>query len=256
MIKGAIKRMGSMLLALLLVLSMVPLSAMPVQAASSLSLADPDIGVSCNNDGTWASLSGNSIKGSVTGKDGGACSSDSSSSTKLTITNQKDTSATLSFDYKFELNSGSAVIDGATCTSAGTFSKQLNPNESISIQLTSAKGKKTTSITIENIFLYAPGTYKVVFSPAEGGSYTVDGEAVLETGLEKENESSYAYALVATAASNYKFLGWKDENNTVLSTDASATIHFDEDTTVTPWFVPEARILYQHLPPILKIRML
>ena len=43
MIKGAIKRMGSMLLALLLVLSMVPLSAMPVQAASSLSLADLDI---------------------------------------------------------------------------------------------------------------------------------------------------------------------------------------------------------------------
>ena len=239
MIKGAIKRMGSMLLALLLVLSMVPLSAMPVQAASSLSLADQDIGVSCNDDGTWASLSGNSIKGSVTGKDGGACSSDSSSSTKLTITNKKDTSATLSFDYKFELNSGSAVIDGATCTSAGTFSKQLNPNESISIQLTSAKGATTTSITIENIFLYASGTYKVVFSPAEGGSYTVDGEAVSEKGLEKENESSYAYALVATAASNYRFLGWKDKNNTVLSTDASTTIHFDEDTTVTPWFVPE-----------------
>ena len=97
MIKGAIKRMGSMLLALLLVLSMVPLSAMPVQAASSLSLADLDIGVSWNDDGTWASLSGNSIKGSVTGKDGGTCGSDSASSTKLIITNQKDTSATLSF---------------------------------------------------------------------------------------------------------------------------------------------------------------
>ncbi len=238
MVKGAIKRMGSMLLVLLLVLSMVPLSAMPAQAASLLSLADADIGVSWDGNGTWAALSGNSIKGSVTGKDGG-CSGGSASTTELTITNQKDTSAKLSFDYKFELNSGSAVIDGATCTSAGTFSKQLNPNESISIQLTSAKGKKTTSITIENIFLYASGTYKVVFSSAEGGTYTVDGEAVSEKGLEKENESSYAYALVATAASNYRFLGWKDKNNTVLSTDASTTIHFDEDTTVTPWFVPE-----------------
>lgn len=239
MIKGAIKRMGSMLLALLLVLSMVPLSAMPVQAASSLSLADLDIGVSWNDDGTWASLSGNSIKGSVTGKDGGTCGSDSASSTKLIITNQKDTSATLSFDYKLQLNDGSVVIDGANCTSAGTFSKKLASNKSISIQLTSAEGEKKTEITIENIFLYASGTYEVFFSPAEGGTYTVDEEAVPKTGLKKENESSHAYALVATAASNYKFLGWKDENNTVLSTDASTTIHFDENTTVTPWFVPE-----------------
>ena len=162
----------------------------------------------------------------------------SASSTKLIITNQKDTSATLSFDYKLQLNDGSVVIDGANCTSAGTFSKKLASNKSISIQLTSAEGEKKTEITIENIFLYASGTYEVFFSPAEGGTYTVDEEAVPKTGLKKENESSHAYALVATAASNYKFLGWKDENNTVLSTDASTTIHFDENTTVTPWFVP------------------
>ncbi len=235
MIKGAIKRMGSMLLALLLVLSMVPLSAMPVSAAEISGLADLEIGLRNSGDGIW-NATGTTIIGSVTGS-GSTCSS--SSEDTLTITNQKDTSATLSFDYKFELNDGSVVIDGVSYTNAGTFSKDLNPNESISIQLTSAEGENTTTITIENIFLYGSGTYKVVFSPAEGGSYTVDGEAVPETRLEKENESSHAYALVATAASNYKFLGWKDENNTVLSTDASTTIHIDENTTVTPWFVPE-----------------
>ena len=237
MIKGAIKRMGSMLLALLLVLSMVPLSAMPVSAAEISGLADLEIGLRNSGDGIW-NATGTTIIGSVTGSGSGSACSSSSEDT-LTITNQKDMSATLSFDYKFELNDGSVAIDGISYTNAGTFSKQLNPNESISIQLTSAKGKKTTSITIENIFLYASGTYKVVFSSAEGGSYTVDEEAVPKTGLKKENESSHAYALVATAASNYKFLGWKDENNTVLSTDASTTIHFDENTTVTPWFVPE-----------------
>ena len=124
MIKGAIKRMGSMLLALLLVLSLVPLSAMPVSAAEISGLADLEIGLRNSGDGIW-NATGTTIIGSVTGS-GGTCSS--SSEDTLTITNQKDMSATLSFDYKFELNDGSVVIDGVSYTNAGTFSKDLNPN--------------------------------------------------------------------------------------------------------------------------------
>ena len=125
MIKRITKRFLSLLLVTVIVLALVPVITVPAHAATSgtvTGLADENIGLSFTGDADNAwSANGTSVIGAATST-GGTCSDTHYSST-LTITNNKTTKATLSFDYAIEQNSGTIQVDGAAVTAGGKFSK-------------------------------------------------------------------------------------------------------------------------------------
>ena len=93
---------------------------------------DENIGLSFSGDADNAwSASGTQIIGSATSTSG-TCSDTHYNST-LTITNNKATKATLSFDYAIEQNEGTIQVDGTEVTAGGKFSKELEPNASIKV---------------------------------------------------------------------------------------------------------------------------
>ncbi|MCI7473123.1 MAG: S-layer homology domain-containing protein [Clostridiales bacterium] len=235
--KGILKRMTSMLLALVLVLGLLPAVALPAYAAPVSGLSDPSIGLD-SNGGTW-NAKGTGVNGSVSGKDKEGCSSASPGQGSLKISNNKGTEAALSFDYALTLDGGSVEINGGKVTENGHYSTSLAAGGSVTISITSQAGAAhTTSIALTNLYLVRDGSVTVTFLPAQGGSYTVDGEAVGQDGLSKTNKTSHAYTLAATPAEGYQFLGWKNGDGAVISTEASAKMYFDADTAVTPWFIP------------------
>ena len=111
MIKGVLKRISSLLLALVLVVGLMPLTAVPAMATEISGLSDTEIGLD-GGDG-WNAI-GTTIWGSVSGNDGLAGCGSSSESIDLTIQNKKSAAATLSFDYSKPDNGGSVTIDNQT----------------------------------------------------------------------------------------------------------------------------------------------
>ncbi len=241
MIKGVLKRISSLLLALVLVVGLMPLTAVPAMAAEILGLSDTEIGL--GGDNRW-SASGTTIWGSVSGNDGlGGCGSSSESIT-LTIQNKKRAAATLSFDYSKPDNGGSVTIDNQTYIESGSFSQELKANETIKITLTSPENSSTATITLSNLSLLTAGGFTVTFLPGDHGAYTVDAQSVSTDGLTFTQESSHKYSLHATPDSGYKFVGWKNSKNTIVSTAAQISIGFDYDTEITPWFVLEDTTIF------------
>lgn len=133
MIQRISKRFLSLLLVAVMVLALLPVITLPAFAATSgtvTGLADENIGLSFTGDADNAwSANGTSIIGAATST-GGACGNTSYDST-LTITNKKSTTATLSFDYAIEQNSGTIQVDGAAVSSGASFTKELAANESV-----------------------------------------------------------------------------------------------------------------------------
>ena len=182
MIKRITKRFLSLLLATVMVLALVPVITVPAHAETSGSvtgLAAENIGLSFtgNADDAWAA-NGTSIIGAATST-GGTCSDTSHEST-LKITNKKSTTATLSFDYSIEQNSGTIQVDGTAVTAGGKFSKELAPNASIKVYIKSGSTSAATKITLTNVVLVSDVNATATFVPAENGTYTVDGKLITE----------------------------------------------------------------------------
>lgn len=180
--KQVFKRFLSLALAMLMVLTLLPAmttTAWAVTSGTVTGLADEHIGLSFSGTAEEAwSASGTQIVGSATGT-GGTCSDTHYNST-LTITNNKTTKATLSFDYAIEQNSGTIQVDGTEVTAGGKFSKELAPNASITVYIKSGSTSAATKITMTSVALVSNATATVTFQPAENGSYTVDGKAITE----------------------------------------------------------------------------
>ncbi len=246
-LKRVIKRSLTMMLAILLsnVLSFVgPLSSVAAFAATSgkvTGLSDQGIELSYKGSGDepWTA-SGTTITGNLTGT-GGCTGNDYKSS--LTIKNNKSSEATLSFSYSPELNKGTVTVDGASVNGKGTFSKSLQPGESITVHI-ETKGS-STKITLTDIKLLMLTTPEVTFSAAEHGSYTVDGKVVSDT-LERSKPSTESYHLVATADPGYRFLGWYDaKSGSYLSTNPTFDACFDTDANVSAQFVDQGIATYR-----------
>ena len=157
MVKRIGRRFVSLLLTFVTILTMLPAMTLPALAATNrdlTGLADPNIGLSFSGkaENAW-SASGTQIVGSATST-GGSCGSTDYSST-LTITNKKSTTATLSFDYAIEQNSGTIQVDGTAVTKNGKFSKELAQNASIKVNIKSGSTSAATKITLTNVVLVA-----------------------------------------------------------------------------------------------------
>ena len=245
--KSTLKRFLSLVLCMCMVMALLPNVTMTAFAATSgtvTGLADENIGLSfTGNAGDAWSANGTSIIGAATST-GGTCSDTSYKST-LTITNKKSTTATLSFDYSIEQNSGKIQVDGTEVSSGASFTKELATNESVKVYIQSGSTSAATKITLTNVVLVSDVNATATFVPAENGSYTVDGKLITEE-YSNTQSSMTAYQVVATPADGYQFMGWYDvSNEKYISTSAKAALNIENDCTITARFASKTAALFE-----------
>ncbi len=245
MIKGALKRTVSMLMALVLLLGMLPQMTAPAYAAEIAGLTVPDVGLDGNDK--WEAKD-NTVTGTMKTTTG--CTG--TSSTTLTITNNKKISAELSFDYELtnQRGVGSVEFDPAnTLTESNHYSFELAAGASVKVTLNSGETKDDQStLELTNIKLYADETVTGAFYHATGGSYTVDGQS-LSDGGKKTNNPADGFVVKVTPDTGYKFAAWLDESGNVRSRTADTTLYLEATEAqpipeVHPFFVPEATVLF------------
>lgn len=247
------RRLVSLLLTFVTVLTMLPAMTLPALAATSgpvTGLADENIGLSFTGgvDNAWK-VGGKQIEGHARSKPPKwFWESQTDYTSTLTITNKKTTTATLSFDYVATLSSGTIRVDSKTVQQNGTdsFSKELAPNGTATVYIKSGSTSDDTKITMTNVTLVsADTTATVTFQPAENGSYTVDGKTITEEYTNAQS-SSIAYKVDATPADGYRFKGWYDVNTgTCINTNATTALSFDSDCTITARFRSKDLALFE-----------
>lgn len=225
-------------------LTNVTMTAFAATSGIVTGLADENIGLSFTGDADDAwSANGTSITGAATST-GGTCSDTSHSST-LTITNKKSTTATLSFDYAIEQNSGTIQVDGVAVTAGGKFSKELAPNASIKVYIKSGSTSAATKITLTNVVLVSNVNATATFVPAENGTYTVDGKLITEE-YSNTQSSMTAYQVVATPADGYQFMGWYNlTTGKCIATATSTALNIESDCTITARFASKTAALFE-----------
>ena len=245
--KGRItERFVALLLVALTIMAFLPSVTLPSAAATSgtvAGLSDENIGLSFTGaaEDAW-SATGTTITGSVVSA-GGTCSDTSYDST-LTIKNNKDTKATLSFNYAIEQNSGTITVDGSAVTTNGSFSKELAAGGEVKVYIKSGS-TTATKITMTNVVLVSDVTATTTFVPAENGTYTVDGTVVTEEYSNKQS-SMTAYQVVATPAEGYQFLGWYNlTTGKCIATAASTALNIESDCTITAKFAIKTVALFE-----------
>lgn len=240
------RRLVSLLLTVVTILTMLPAMTLPALAAQSgtvVGLADENIGLSFTGDAEDAwSANTDRIVGRVTSYKGGRWLRYEST---LIIKNNKNTLATLSFDYAIEQNEGTIIVDGVSVTAGGTVSKELQPGDSIEVYIKSAKNEDGTTITMTNVKLVADATATVTFQPAENGSYTVDGKTITEP-YTHDQSSMTAYQLAATPAEGYVFRDWYNvTTGKTISKEISCALNVEEDCTITARFLSQDSALFE-----------
>ena len=240
--KGRItERFVALLLVALTIMAFLPSVTLSSAAATSgavAGLSDENIGLSFTGsaDNAW-NATATGVIGKVQSTPGGTCDPDTKYRSTLTITNNKTTKATLSFDYAVVVSDGTILVNNATATANGRFSKELEAGGTVEVEIESGSTNAATMITMTNVKLVSDVTATTTFLPAENGSYTVDGKKVTEK-FSKTQSSTQAYALVATPASGYKFYGWYSvTEDKLLSTDSQTSLNIDADTTIIAKFI-------------------
>ena len=246
MVKRIGRRFVSLLLTFVTILTLLPTMTLPALAATSgdvTGLTDSNIGLSFSGDADDAwSANGTTIIGSATST--GGCSGKDYDST-LEIKNKKSTTATLSFDYSIEQNSGTIRVAGTEVSLGASFTKELEANESVKVYIKSGSTNAATKITLTNVVLVSDVNATATFVPAENGTYTVDGKRITEE-YSNTQSSMTAYQVVATPADGYQFLGWYDvSNGKYISTSAKAALNVDSDCTITARFASQTAALFE-----------
>ena len=247
MVKRIGRRFVSLLLTFVTVLTMLPAMTLPALAETSgtvTGLTDENIGLSFTGDADDAwSANGTSIIGAATST--GGCSGKDYTST-LTITNKKNTKATLSFDYDVTVNGGTINVDKSNNVNAGgKFSKELEANESVKVYIKSGSTDAATKITLTNVVLVSDVNATATFVPAENGTYTVDGKLITEE-YSNTQSSMTAYQVVATPDKGYQFLGWYNlTTGKCIATAASTALNIVSDCTITAKFASRAAALFE-----------
>ena len=245
--KSTLKRFLSLVLCMFMVMALLPNVTMTAFAATSgtvTGLADENIGLSFTGDADDAwSANGTSITGAVTSTSAGC--SDTVYKSTLTITNKKSTTATLSFDYTIEQNSGTIQVNGTAVSSGASFTKELAANESVKVYIKSGSPSAATKITLTNVVLVSDVNATATFVPAENGTYTVDGKLITEE-YSNTQSSMTAYQVVATPADGYQFMGWYNvSNGKYINTAAKAALNIDSDCTITARFASKTAALFE-----------
>ena len=244
--KSTWKRFLSLVLCMCMVMALLPNVTMTAFAATSgtvTGLADENIGLSFTGgaDDAW-SANATSITGAATST--GGCDGTNYDST-LTIANKKSTTATLSFDYSIEQNSGAIQVDGKEVSSGARFTKELAPDEEVKVYIKSGSTSAATKITLTNVVLVSDVNATATFVPAENGTYTVDEKRITEE-YSNTQSSMTAYQVAATPADGYQFLGWYNlTTGKCIATAATTALNIESDCTVTAKFVSKSLALFE-----------
>ena len=245
--KQKIKRIGSMLLVLAMLISLFP-GITPTAHAGGLLNTIPGLTATwtdaSNKSGSasW-SASGTSITGTATGYKQTFIKKEIT--TTLTLTNSSGSEATLSFEYTLE---GGGSVSGI---SGGSYSGVLANGASLKITLTSPKGENANTLSITGLSLISTsaGDVTTTFKPAVGGSYTVaEGTGTAEeitAETAKTGAAGTEYTVTATAASGYMFFGWYNETTgEVMSYDTPYTFKASADMTLVPKFISSTTAVF------------
>ena len=249
MVKRISRRFVSLLLTFVTILAMLPAMTLPALAATKgtvTGLADKNIGLSFDGtaDNAW-SASSTQIIGKARSTSGSGCGGGKDYSSTLTITNNKTTEATLSFDYTVVVSDGTILVNYTTTTADGSFSQKLAAGSTVGVEIKSGSTSADTMITMTNVKLVADVSATVTFQPAVNGSYTVDGKTITEVYTNTQSAAN-SYQVVATPNEGYKFLGWYDViNERCISTDAKTALNFDSNRTITARFASKTAALFE-----------
>ena len=245
--KQKIKRIGSMLLVLAMLLSLFPgitptahaggfLNTISGLTASWTDASKP------SGSATW-SASGTSITGQATGYK--QVIVPITITTTLTLTNSSGSEATLSFEYTLE---GGGSVSGI---SGNRYSGVLADGASLKITLTSPSGPSTNTLSITGLSLISTsaGDVTTTFKPAVGGSYTVaEGTGTAEEITAETSKTGAAgteYTVTATAATGYMFFGWYNEKTgEAVSYDTPYTFKASADMTLVPKFISSTTAVF------------
>ena len=235
------RRLVSLLLTFVTVLTMLPAMTLPALAANKGTLYLTDMSIGLSFMGTETEEPWTAANKLIEGKTSGSGSLwQSAYDSTLTITNNKTTSATLSFDFTIEKSDkGTIQVDKKDYTVVNNpFSKELRPGESIDVHIDSGKGSGSyAKITMKNVTLVSDTTPTVTFLPAENGSYTVGKKTITEAYTNTQS-SAIPYQVKATAAEGYRFRGWYNVNtNKIIDTSPETALNLDSDCTITAQFI-------------------
>lgn len=250
MIKRIGRRFVSLLLTFVTILTLLPAMTLPALAATSgdvPGLSNTDIGLSFKGtaDNAWTA-GGAQIIGKVRSTGGTGCGgSNKDYRSTLTITNKKNTKATLSFDYSVVPSGGTILVNTTTTTTDGSFREELEAGGTIEVEIESGSTSEDTKITITNISLVVDVSATVTFRPAENGSYTVNGKKITETYASTQS-STADYLVEATQAEGYRFMGWYNvDTGACINTKAKAALNFDSNCTITARFASKDFALFE-----------
>ena len=209
----------------------------PNLLASSVYLFDEQLSVSDTSGTCTASGNAVSVVYSVSGIQYNATDT-------ITVTNETDKKATLSFKYSassfdsFVDHTGTKHSSSVSDSCSDSCSVELDAGASITFKLIiSCWNGQTAYLDLTEIsFVPAADESNVTFEfDSTQGSITAGGE-VIASGDTKAVTLADGVALVATAASGASFLGWVDPDGNVLSTNTSYTYIPSKDITIKAMF--------------------
>ena len=244
--KSTWKRFLSLALCMCMAFTLLPTTVFAAASGEVTGLADENIGLSFSGDAddAWSAV-GTQIIGKARSTSGSGCDGGKDYSSTLTITNNKTTEATLSFDYTVVVSDGTILVNYTTTTADGSFSQKLAAGGTVEVEIKSGNTSADTMITMTNVKLVADVSATVTFQPSENGSYTVDGKTITEVYTHTQS-SITAYQVEATPAEGYRFMGWYDvASGKCISTDAKTALNLDSDRTITARFVSKELALFE-----------
>ena len=153
----------------------------------------------------------------------------------LTLKNTSDKTQSLSFDYNLVLDNAQVTIDGKGVTSDGTFKKSLNAGDSLVIKATSkAEASEKSQVNLSNIVLGEVEMTTVTFKAPERGSYSVDGQEVTED-ITLTKPYSEGFKLKANNTDTLRLLKWENNGETI-STESETTVYVKDGGVVSGKF--------------------
>jgi len=172
----------------------------------------------------------------------------------ITIYNDSEATATLSFDWT-ATSVNQLKIDGTVySTTSSSFSKVLDGGASFTITITTAKNSTVNKLVMSNFALVASKDESNVTFVYDStlGSVTVGGSAV--NNGDAVTISKDGTTVTATAASGTVFLGWINADNKIIDKAASFTLKPADDMSIkavfaktVAWFLVNGDCLYDDL---------
>ena len=194
----------------------------------------PVAGVTVSVSGaTDNSMSGGAVTVTAKGSAGVLGFGASAKTATITIYNNSDNTATLSFDWA-ATSVNQLKIDGEVYSGTnGKFSKALGSGENFVITITTAKNGTTNKLVMSNFSLVAAAAQSTV---TLGSFNTSLGTATVGGSSSATGSSSDGVELIATPKSGINFLGWVNVDTGAIL-EVTNNIYFPmENVTVIPAF--------------------